>query len=488
MVLAFLVLTLVVGLYVSRGTTTFREYAVGNKRFDTTSLVATVLATMFGGGALMRTVPDIYDQGIVCIVYVFGLVINSYIVNLLALRMGPFMQHLSMAETIGSVYGKYPRMIAALLATSLVVGVVAIQINVMSCAIGMCMDGIDPCMVTVLATLILISYAALGGIRAVTITDLFQLATFSVVIPLLVRFVFVKTGKSFVEVVWFVQQQEKFQCSNLFQFNGKGLATVLEVLACLFLFDPPIVQRIYMSSSPMQVKKGFLRVMLFGLMIWVGIFLMALFVFVGDPTLLKHEVWSYILVDMSPAYKGCVVISILAMTMSTADSCLHTAAIMVSHDIMEGIRGVKTVSAVHKLRLAQCTTLVTGLLAMTVTVDHPDLFELSTFVFSYLMPFFYIAIVPPFILAIFGFRGTTRTALMGMTMGVLVSLACEKWITVEINWEFISVVANGLAMMAAHYLLPQPPGKGWIEPDHQQQRMVQLIRAFKKYKKSIDLE
>ncbi|UWW97172.1 MAG: hypothetical protein NMK33_01220 [Candidatus Cardinium sp.] len=49
-------------------------------------------------------------------------------------------------------------------------------------------------------------------------------------------------------------------------------------------------------------------------------------------------------------------------------------------------------------------------------------------------------------------------------------------------------MANGLAMMAAHYLLPQPAGKGWVGINDQYKRMQQLIRAFKKYKKTIDLE
>ena len=50
------------------------------------------------------------------------------------------------------------------------------------------------------------------------------------------------------------------------------------------------------------------------------------------------------------------------------------------------------------------------------------------------------------------------------------------------------MVANGLAMMAAHYLLPQPADKGWVGSNDQQKRIGQLIRAFKKYKKSMDLE
>ncbi|CCM10016.1 exported protein of unknown function [Cardinium endosymbiont cEper1 of Encarsia pergandiella] len=47
----FLVLNLVVGL-ASKPATTFREYAVGNKRFPTAMLVASILATSFGGGTV----------------------------------------------------------------------------------------------------------------------------------------------------------------------------------------------------------------------------------------------------------------------------------------------------------------------------------------------------------------------------------------------------------------------------------------------------
>lgn len=43
-------------------------------------------------------------------------------------------------------------------------------------------------------------------------------------------------------------------------------------------------------------------------------------------------------------------------------------------------------------------------------------------------------------------------------------------------------------MMAAHYLLSQPAGKGWIGLDNQQKRMLQLIRLFKKDRKRLDLE
>ncbi|WP_339044362.1 hypothetical protein [Cardinium endosymbiont of Tipula unca] len=44
--------------------------------------------------------------------------------------MKPFMHHLSMAETMGSVYGQAPRVITALSSIAASIAIVAMQINV----------------------------------------------------------------------------------------------------------------------------------------------------------------------------------------------------------------------------------------------------------------------------------------------------------------------------------------------------------------------
>ncbi|MCT4697141.1 MAG: hypothetical protein V3581_01225 [Candidatus Cardinium sp.] len=70
------------------------------------------------------------------------------------------------------------------------------------------------------------------------------------------------------------------------------------------------------------------------------------------------------------------------------------------------------------------------------------------------------SIIPPlFILAVFGFRGTARTALIGIAIGILVSLLCNQWgFTTGFAARITPAIANSLGMMAAHYLLPQPTG------------------------------
>ncbi|WP_223262007.1 hypothetical protein [Cardinium endosymbiont of Dermatophagoides farinae] len=161
-VACFLVLTLLVGLYFSRKKTTFREYAVGNKDFATATLVATVLATFFEGGGLVRNVECIYDLGLWFIGVLLLVPFGIWIISRLSLRMGPFMAHLSMAETMGSIYGRYPMFITVLVSIcNCIIGVTS-QIIIMSQAIGMCVTLANSYVIPIFSTLLLIFYSTFG--------------------------------------------------------------------------------------------------------------------------------------------------------------------------------------------------------------------------------------------------------------------------------------------------------------------------------------
>ncbi|WP_419241696.1 sodium:solute symporter family transporter [Cardinium endosymbiont of Nabis limbatus] len=466
-VAAFLLVTLVVGVYCSfnKKVTTLREYAIGNKQFATATLVATLLATTYGGGGLVRTVQQVSNLGLYWIVFSLCMAFDFWVISLLAVRMSPFMQHISMPETIGKVYGKYPRIIVALASICASIANVTIQINVMSMAIGMCVDSIDPRIVTICSTLILIFYAMFGGIRAVTFTDVVQFITFTMIIPLLGLFIFHKLDKPSTEIIPFLQSHENFQFSTVFHFDTKLVAMVALILSAVVSYvEPTTIQRVYMSADPIQAKKVFLYASFFRLFIQTLILLIGLFVFVKEPMLPVEKIWSYIMANVPSFFKGFISIALLAMTMSTADSKLNTCAVMVSHDILESIRGVKDISYTRQLLLAKTVALVVGLLAMILAFCCNDLLGLIIIIFDLSIPI----ITAPFLLAIFGFRGTARTALMGMVTGVLAILAWNEWVksVTGIDGSFVAMLANGLAMMVAHYLFKQPEGKGWVGPDH----------------------
>lgn len=489
MVGAFLILNLVVGL-AGKPATTFREYAVGNQRFSTVMLVATLVATCNSSKFLIGGIHRAYTNDLYELTILMSLgSVALWIISRIWVYMVPFMQHFSIAETIGSVYGKYPRIITALYSTIQAVGTVAIEIKTISSIISICMD-IDSRTLTVLVALVVITYTTFGGIRAVTNTDMLQFIIYSAIILLIAKLMFVKTGKSVLEIVSFLHKQEKCTPNSLLLHPLTTFNLVANLLWSLLpTSDPAIVQRIYLCASPIQVKKTFLYS---SFLLWITVFficLIGLFVFTRDPTLPATAIWEYIIADMPPFLKGCMVISVLGMCLSTADSYLHTAAIIVGHDLLKSIRGIKPVSDKLQIQVAKLALLMIGLLAMVVAIYYNDAYNAMVSI-TYITHTIGVCIVKvPFILAVFGFRGTFRTVLIGTATATLSILVCKK---LELEYRhagyLVPALANGLGMMAAHYLLPQPRGTGWMPLNNQQKRIQQLSRTFKRHKKILHSE
>lgn len=286
----FLLLTLVVGL-TSRKATTFRAYAVDTKRLFTVKLLATLLGTSFCGVSLLSPVEVCYSADLPKVVLTFMPSLTLWLTSLMWIRMAPFTQHLSIAGTIGSVYGKYPRIIVALLATCSAISIVKDQINAISNIITICLDAINPTSITVLATLTLIFYATLAGMRSVTNTDVLQCITFVVIIALIAKLMFKKIDKPTLDIVSFLQNQEKFKLSSLFHLDKQPLNLLLYVpFSCFIIADPGNIQRVYMCASPAQVKKVFLYGSLLYLVIMFFVCLIGLFAFAGNPTLSVEKI------------------------------------------------------------------------------------------------------------------------------------------------------------------------------------------------------
>ncbi|MGI2298744.1 sodium:solute symporter family transporter [Candidatus Cardinium hertigii] len=469
---AFLGLTLVVGIYFSRKETSLQGHAVGNKEFSTASLVATVLATGFGAGGLIRNVQEYYNQGLYWMLKVIGGVSLGYCVTAwLALRMGPFMRHLSLADSIGRIYGKLPRFVVSISTICYCIVTITAQLVAISKGISICIGSDNAEIITVFSALILIFYSSFGGIRAVTYTDVMQFTTFAIIIPLLAWFMFVKSGKSIVEMIPIWQSQSKFQFKNLFHLDAKLINILFILLGSLTISNPTTIQRIYMASNSIQASKVFFYSGIFRIIITIFIILVSLFVFIDAPELPVANIWNYIMNSIPPMFKGCLGISMIAMAMSTADSYLNICSVTISHDIVEVIRGVKKATSSYQLRLLRISSVIVGLLSMLLAFSCRDLLALLKLALNVRTPI----TDAPLILAIFGFRGTARTALIGMFTGTLSILAWNKWIapTTDIHGAFPCMLANGLAMLAAHYLLKQPESAGWVGPDHRFKQMEQ---------------
>ncbi|HLP34921.1 MAG TPA: hypothetical protein VK133_02930 [Amoebophilaceae bacterium] len=479
MVLVFLGGNLAVGLYCKKRTYTLQEYAVGNKNFATSTLVASFLAGIYGGETLVLNVEQTYQLGLDWILlYMISSVSSIWILTPLALRMTPFMQHLSIAETIGSIYGRLPRLITALAGITQNVVMMSIQVNVMARAIQICLPAEDLMLLTIFATLIVIVYSILGGIRTITLTSIFQFLTLAVIIPLLACFLFLKTNYTIAQIVPILGKHTRFQLNNQLQHN-QGLVAI----AMLFFgrvvgsIGPITLQKAYMSSNVLQARNVFLYATVFRFFINIFILLIGVFVFASHATLTTPEIWEYILTDLSPVVRGILTIALLSMAISSASSNLNTSSIMAVHDLIDSMSITKPAPYRCILQLARMTALAVGLLGMWLSFYQKDLYKLALLTYDSFIPI----VTAPLLLAIFGFRGTSYTVLLGMATGTLAILCWNTWIlpNTGINGAFVCMIANGLAILAAYYFFPQPPMAGWSEPNTELKQIRQAANRKK---------
>ncbi|AXI24285.1 Sodium:solute symporter family protein [Cardinium endosymbiont of Sogatella furcifera] len=470
-VIVFLLATSAVACYATRGSgTTFRAYAVGNRVFSTANLVATILATYYGGATLMSYVTQ-FSDGLFWVSWrIFGVMAAFFTLSWLGMHMSKFIYHISMPETMGRVYGKYPRMITALLSLCYSTVVIAMQIRIMCRGINICIDSASPLAITLLATFMLVTYALFGGIRAVVLTDIWQFITFSTVIALLAWFMFIQTDASFGETITFAATQKNFGLGHLFLYNRKSVAILRYLATMVNCIEPAYIQNVYMASSPPQAKKMFLYAGIAGFVIMICFSLVGLFVFAWVPQNLSGmEIWHYIIAHTSPWLKGIICTCLLAVTMSTADSRLHICSIMISYDIFPNILPVrfrKKISSVHHYRIAHVAILVVAILAIPLALSSS--YYIVEKVALWYNRWYVPVVVAPFVLAVLGFRSASHTALAGMVAGALSVLAWRKWIFPLLGTNdgvFPCMVVNGLVMLVVHRLWPrskevEEPGDG----------------------------
>ena len=280
-VIGFLVVTLIVGLVTSRNIKTIKEYAIGNRNFSTGTLAATITATWIGGGFFSLTISKTYSDGLNYIVLGICEVIAFLVLAILvAPRIKQFFGTLSVAESMGMLYGRNAQLITALVGMGRVIGTIAMQFTVCS-TIFTYFFAINSLESTVISAAIVIFYSAFGGIKAVTFTDLIQILVFTIFIPVLSLAIW-GTIKNPQIVVDTILNSPSLNFNNLLSLRGTELYSFL---ALIFLFivpglDPAIFQRIIVAKNIKQARQSlylvtfaFLTIAL--LTFWIAILLLS---------------------------------------------------------------------------------------------------------------------------------------------------------------------------------------------------------------------
>ncbi|MEM7055297.1 MAG: HD domain-containing protein [Bacteroidota bacterium] len=450
----FLAMNLLIGLGVGRSVKTLREYAIGRKDFSTATMTSTIVATWTGGGFIFYALANIYTTGLLFIVATMGGVVCLLITGqILAVRIGEFLNNLSVAEAMGDLYGPVVRIITAISGIAGVAGYIAVQFKVIAKMLSLLLNVEGP-LVAVAAAAIVILYSAFGGIRSVTFTDVFQFIAFSIFIPMLALIVW-NNLKDPGQVACILATNPIFSLREVVGWNPQFLGALGLMLYYLIPgMSPAIFQRMVMARDFTQVKSSFtyaagIRFLMVMAVAWVAILLLA-----DDPSLDPNDLVRHIINHYAyPVLKGFIAIGITALAMSMADSDLNACTVLAVHDIIKPLKP----SFKEPISIVRIFSFGIGVLALSLALFTNDILELILLSGSFYMPI----VTVPLLLAIFGFRSSKRAVLIGMAAGFAVVVAWRTFFAYTgINSVIPGMVANIVFFMGSHYLLKEQGG--WV--------------------------
>jgi len=456
--ISFLVVTIIAGFASSHGIKNIKEYAIGNRNFSTATITATIVATWVSGESFFSYLSDSFSQGLYAIwAYMLGEISYFFIVGyFFAPRLAEFIGKLSIAEAMGDLYGRHVRIITAITGCTGIIGLIAMQLMVAGLLFEYCFN-IQGYYGIIIAGVIITIYSSLGGIKSVTFTDVIQFITFSTIMPIIVYFIFstLDIADIFINTI---NDNPMFDYHQVFDFTQPKSLYYLSIALVVATsgFGPPMFQRIAMARDTIQISKsyiiaGFTCILLALMMSWIGILVLSSQPDIEPSDVVKHVLFNYSHIGL----KGLTLAGIMAMVMSTADSYVNSTSILIVHDFCKPL-GLKFIK--DELFFSRVVSLLIGFFAIFIALySSGNLMQILIASNTYYIPI----VTVPFILAVLGFRSSSKSVLIGMSASFIIIVACQLFVKNQFLMPIIpGIVANLIFLIGSHYFLKQPGG--WV--------------------------
>jgi Na+/proline symporter len=450
---AFFVLNIVVGFWHRGKSQSFREYAVGDKKFSTATLTATIVATWMSGSILFLTIEQTYTRGLYFIIAaIMGIIPGMLLVgHVIGPRMGKFLDNVSLPEALGKLYGRYVQLIAGVSCVVLSIGYIAVQFKVIAKILSILFSHDGPEVVMISAAVITL-YSLSGGVKAVTFTDVLQFFTFGTLLPILALAIW-NNLQDHNQIIHTLRTNPLFSLKEVVGWSPEFFGTI--VLMSYLLtpeLAPELFQRMVMARDTAQLRRSVTYAALIGLVILMCFIWIAILLLADHPGMNKDDVVPYMVnAHLYPGLKGFLGIGVIALAMSTADSTINSTAVIIANDILPPLRLQKEGS----LRAAKYATLFLGVFSVLLALYVKGLLEIILFTACFYSPI----VVVPMLLAVFGFQTSRRVVYMAMGAGFVTVTTCLI-VFESVNSFFPGILSNLVVMLGAHYLLGEKGGWG----------------------------
>lgn len=442
----YLTFILAIGFYYGFRTKTMRAYSVADKNYSTPMMIATMVGATIGGGSTLGMSERVYKIGVLgFFAYIVFVIELSLIAYFIVPKIVKFKDALSPGDIMEQFYGKFGRVCTGIAAVFKCVAAIGGQIF----AIGLLLQyfvGVSNHWAIWVGSGIVAIYSAFGGIKTVTLTDAIQFAVLSVAVPMVCN-----VGLS--HLGGYQALFSAVPASHLSIIDNPALdLTFISVLiiSSIPTLNPAILQRLLVARDEQQLRisvwcNAAIVAVVFTIVACIGFIALAL-----NPDLDPRMAFPYVIhTILPPGLRGFVLVGMVAVVVSMADSYLNVVGITFVRDVVKPLIRRQMPDKLE-LRLTQFSTFFFGIAGVGVAFSFPNLFSILVKSRSLWVPL----ITFPLLVGLLGFSVTRRSFVVGTLAGASVGLIWQIFFidTFGVEGMFMGLLANAFAFSISHYL------------------------------------
>ena len=418
-ILAFMTVNLAIGWWVHRKAKadSFDDYATASRSLPTEVLIMTILATLISSMDL-AVMDEVVSVGILSpIMHFLTFAMSALFISFFVAPKLIFFGHPTFDGVMGKFYGKEVQFLAGIVHILFCLVSIVIQIA----TIGMLsrkLLGMPFATAVLFFGGMVVLYSTLGGMRAVSYTDVLQLGTILIVLLLL-------TQKSVSQAGGIVELFERIPHERPATFSFFGHPSFpmrvrswlyYNLLSFSLVMSPPLVHRMLMVRDKSKVSRmWYTNIFIYGIItamiIIVGLASIVTLKEGQKSELVKYNVFAHMIKKMfanNPRLSDGLSLGLIGILISTMDSYLHTIGITLVKSFIEPLNqwlGYERLNGRKQLKYAKMGVLFVGFLTVLISTKIEK--ESARFIQRTLfrpMIALQVVVTIPFILGVMGLK------------------------------------------------------------------------------------
>lgn len=358
-VIIYLIMLVCVGIWTARKTKTTEDFMVAGRSIGIWRFTAAMAACVIGGSLTMGSSTLAYNFGVGAI-WLGGIcALSIFLLSLFLRTKLSDMRILSAAEGFGVFYGPYARVLSAVVMMIYMFMVGVVQVVAVGTILNV-MFGWSPQISMLIGGLVVLAYIVIGGMWAVTYTDIVQFLIMTLGVCILCPALAIHGIGGFDNFI------ANAPATHL-DITGLGAS---RIIAYIFLYTPgflvgqDIWQRAFTAKNPKIARRGTAMAAAYIFLYTVALIIIGICLVIAIPDLDNPDLaFATATASFTPTgVRGVIMAAAMAAVMSTASSEIMGTATVAFNDLIANTK--REFTEKQGIMITRIIAVIVGLLAI----------------------------------------------------------------------------------------------------------------------------